>query len=138
MHFTEYAEGPFLGLRPHRENHVEVLQNFIDGDVDICVNPADPDCPFMLASQPGTAIVNCHGSLSVIDGGAVSFGASSIEPAPTRPMIANSCAREKKQFHSHEAIFILADVQIREKLISRLFLTGLLAAIERTSTAARP
>ena len=28
-----------------------------------------------------------------------------------------SKAREKKRFHSHEAIFILADVQIREKLI---------------------
>ena len=52
----------------------------------------------MLGSQPGTAIVNCHGSLCVIDGGAVSFGASSIEPAPTRPMIANSAPARKNNF----------------------------------------
>jgi hypothetical protein len=41
--FTEYSERTFLRLRPHRENHVEVLQNFIDGDVYICVDPADSD-----------------------------------------------------------------------------------------------
>jgi hypothetical protein len=37
--------------------------------------------PSMLGIKPGTAIVNCQGSLCVIDGGAVSLGASSIEPA---------------------------------------------------------
>src|SRR5881398_13441 len=60
--------------------------------------PRIPIVPFVLASQPGTAIVKCHGSLSVIDGGAVSFGASSIEPAPTRPMIANTAAARKNNF----------------------------------------
>jgi hypothetical protein len=52
----------------------------------------------MLAIQPGAAIVNCHGSLSVIDGGAVSFDASSSEPAPTRPMIANIAPARKNNF----------------------------------------
>jgi hypothetical protein len=51
--------------------------------------------PFVLASQPGIAMVNCHGSLSVIDGGAVSFGASSTEPAPARPISANTAAAKK-------------------------------------------
>ena len=45
--------------------------------------------PFVLGSQPGIAMVNCHGSLYVIDGGAVSFGASSIEPARRKPTTAN-------------------------------------------------
>lgn len=50
-YFAEYSEWTFLRLRPHRENHVEVLQNFIDRDVYICVDPADPDCPIH-ARQP--------------------------------------------------------------------------------------
>src|SRR5438093_13728176 len=41
--FTVYSEGTPLCLRPHRENPVEVLQNFVDGDVYIRVNPSDPD-----------------------------------------------------------------------------------------------
>src|SRR4029077_3657574 len=60
--------------------------------------PRTPIVPFMLASQPGAAIVNCHGSLSVIVGAAVSFGASSSEPAPTRPMIANTAPARKSNF----------------------------------------
>src|SRR5205823_12566068 len=59
------------------------------------LTPRTPIVPFMLASQPGTAIVNCHGSLCVIVGGATSFGASSIEPASTRPMIAKTAPARK-------------------------------------------
>jgi hypothetical protein len=59
------------------------------------LTPRTPIVPLTLDSQPGAAMVNCHGSLSVIDGGAVSFGASSIEPAPTRPMIANTAPARK-------------------------------------------
>src|SRR5206468_5427920 len=43
-HFTEYSEGTFLCLDPPRQNRVKMLQNFGDGDVDVCVNPVDPDC----------------------------------------------------------------------------------------------
>src|SRR5438093_13736784 len=60
--------------------------------------PFIPIVPSMPAIQPGAAMVNCHGSLSVIGGGAVSFGASSIEPAPTRPMIANTAAVRQDNF----------------------------------------
>ena len=44
-HFTEYSEGSFLCLRPPRQNRVKMLQNFGDGDVDICIDPADSDRP---------------------------------------------------------------------------------------------
>src|SRR5207247_8710348 len=60
--------------------------------------PLIPIVPSMPAIQPGAAMVNCHGSLSVIDGGAVSFGASSIEPPPTRPLIANTAPARKDNF----------------------------------------
>ena len=42
-HFTEYSEGSFLCLDPPRQNRVKMLQNFGDGDVDICIDPADSD-----------------------------------------------------------------------------------------------
>src|SRR4029077_20396730 len=57
-----------------------------------------PIVPFMLDSQPGTAMVNCHGSLSVTDRGAVSFGASTSEPAPTRPLIASTAPARTNNF----------------------------------------
>ena len=50
-HFTEYSEGSFLCLDPPRQNRVKMLQNFGDGDVDVRVNPTDPDCP-VEARQP--------------------------------------------------------------------------------------
>src|SRR5439155_6571258 len=62
------------------------------------LTPRTPIVPFMLASQPGAAIVNCHGSLCVIVGGAVSFGCSSNEPALIRPTIANSAPVKKSSF----------------------------------------
>ena len=40
-HFTVDSEGTFLCLRPRCENHVEVLQNLADADVDICVDAPD-------------------------------------------------------------------------------------------------
>src|SRR6266513_3445111 len=52
--------------------------------------PLIPIVPSMPAIQPGAAIVKCQGSLSVIVGCVVSFGASSIEPASTLPTAANS------------------------------------------------
>ena len=44
-HFTEYSEGSFLRLDPRRKNRVKMLQNFGDGDVDICIDTADSDRP---------------------------------------------------------------------------------------------
>ena len=52
--------------------------------------------PFKLASQPGAAIVNCHGSLSVMLGGAVSFGYSSNVPALREEMNADAAPANKK------------------------------------------
>src|SRR5947207_6833668 len=54
------------------------------------LTPRIPIVPSNPASQPGAAIVNCQGSLSVIDGGAVSLGASSSDPATTGPTTASS------------------------------------------------
>ena len=44
-HFTEYSEGSFLCLDPPRQNRVKMLQNFGDGDVNICIDTADSDRP---------------------------------------------------------------------------------------------
>jgi hypothetical protein len=74
----------------------------------------------MLASQPGAAIVNCHGSLSVIVGGAVSFGASSIEPAPTWPMIANSAPARKNNFILMKRFLPSATCKSEKKINCRL------------------
>src|SRR5206468_3832289 len=41
--FTIYSEWTFLRLHPCRQNRVKMLQNFGDGDVDVCVNPANPE-----------------------------------------------------------------------------------------------
>ena len=81
--FAVYSERTFSRLRPGQENHVKVLKNFVDvtGTSIFASTPRTPIVPFVLGSQPGIAIVNCQGALSVIDGGAVSLGASSIEPA---------------------------------------------------------
>jgi hypothetical protein len=58
--------------------------------------PRTPMVPFKLASQPGAAIVNCHGSLSVMLGGAVSFGYSSNVPALREEMNADAAPANKK------------------------------------------
>src|SRR5438477_5343689 len=42
-YFTVYSKRAFLRFSTHRENHVEVLQDFVEADVDICVDPADSD-----------------------------------------------------------------------------------------------
>src|SRR5262249_33462453 len=42
-YFAVYSERTLLGLRPHRENHVKVLQDFVDGNIYVCVNPAHAD-----------------------------------------------------------------------------------------------
>src|SRR5438093_5287157 len=57
--------------------------------------PRIPIVPSKLASQPGAAIVNCHGSLCVIVGGAASFGGSSSVPAFALPTAANTAPENK-------------------------------------------
>jgi len=52
----------------------------------------------MLASQPGAAIVNCHGSLCEIVGGAVSFGCNSSVPAAKQPATPNIAAEKENNF----------------------------------------
>ena len=47
------------------------------------------------------AIVNCHGSLCVIDGGVVSFGCSPNLPAANGGMAADVAPANKKQPHFH-------------------------------------
>src|SRR5206468_5718653 len=42
-YFAVYSERAFLRFSTHRENHIEVLQNFVDRDVYIGVNPANPN-----------------------------------------------------------------------------------------------
>src|SRR4029453_15854824 len=42
-HFTKYSEGSFLCLHPPRQNRVKMLQNFGDGDINICVDSAHPN-----------------------------------------------------------------------------------------------
>src|SRR5215475_937432 len=58
--------------------------------------PRTPIVPSMLGIKPGTAMVNCHGSLWVIVGGAVSLGCSSSVPAATEPMNADAAPANKK------------------------------------------
>jgi hypothetical protein len=53
--------------------------------------------PFHESLQKVIPVVIC-GPCMTIDGGAVSFGARSIEPASTRPMIANSVPARKNNF----------------------------------------
>src|SRR6267154_595356 len=50
-YFTVYSERPFPRFRPRRKNHVKVLQDFANRDIDICVNPADSNRP-VHARQP--------------------------------------------------------------------------------------
>ena len=40
---TIYSERTFLGLHPRRQHEVKVLQNFRDGDINICVDSAHPN-----------------------------------------------------------------------------------------------
>src|SRR5947199_6094628 len=42
-YFAVYSKRAFLRFSAHRENHVEMLQNLVKADVDICVDPADSD-----------------------------------------------------------------------------------------------
>src|SRR6266545_2417884 len=43
-YFTVYSEWTFLRFSSHSENHVEMLQNLVKANVDICVDSADSDC----------------------------------------------------------------------------------------------
>src|SRR6266487_691902 len=62
------------------------------------LTPRTPIVPSRLANQPGAAMVKCHGSLSVIDGGAVSLGWSSIVPATRRPATTNAATAKQSGF----------------------------------------
>src|SRR4051812_34618773 len=42
-YFTVYSKRAFLRFSTHRENHVEMLQNLVEANVDICIDPADSD-----------------------------------------------------------------------------------------------
>src|SRR5439155_9929822 len=42
-YFAVYSKRAFLRFSAHRENHIEMLQNLVKADVDICVDPADSD-----------------------------------------------------------------------------------------------
>ena len=109
-HFTGYSEGPFLRLGTHRKNHVEVLQNFIDGDVYICVDPADPDCPIHARQSTGRRDGKLPGFTLGDRWGRGLLRRQFYRTCSDTPDDCEHCAREKKQFHSHEAIFTLADV----------------------------
>src|SRR5205809_6981475 len=80
------------------------------------LTPRIPIVPFRLASQPGAAIVNCQGSLSVIDGGATSFGVYGSDPAKRSGAERTAAAPAKKNhFSLMEHDFIVVDAEIREK-----------------------
>src|SRR6266480_403123 len=98
------------------------------------LTPRIPIVPFRLASQPGAAIVNCHGSLSVIDGGAASFGASSIEPAPTLPMIANTAPARKKNLILMWPILSSPSAKSEKKINCRLIDPHDLGALETSAS----
>src|SRR5215475_7513675 len=88
--FSIHSERAFPRLRSHRENHVKMLQDLVEANVYVRVTPRTPMVPSMLGIKPGTAIVNCHGSLWVMLGGAVSFGCRSNVPAAKEPMVAEA------------------------------------------------
>jgi hypothetical protein len=52
-YFAEYSERTFLRLRPRRKNHVEMLQNLVEADVDICVDSTDSDRPVQARHPTG-------------------------------------------------------------------------------------
>src|SRR5262249_62430973 len=58
--------------------------------------PRTPIVPLMLGIKPGTARVNCHGSLSVMLGGAVSFGCNSKDPARAGAAVSAAAAEMNK------------------------------------------
>ena len=109
-HFTEYSEGTFSCLRPRCKNHVEVLQNFIDGDVYICVDPADPDCPIHARQSTGRRDGKLPGFTLGDRWGRGLLRRQFYRTCPDTPDDCEYRAGEKKQFHFHEANFTLADV----------------------------
>src|SRR5207249_2306431 len=42
-YFTVYSKWAFLRFSTHGENHIEMLQNLVEADVDICIDSADSD-----------------------------------------------------------------------------------------------
>src|SRR5882724_8108549 len=82
------------------------------------LTPRTPIVPSMLASQPGDAIVNCHGSLSVIDGGAPSFGASSTVPAVALPTAASSALAKKNNLILTGVDSMVTEAQTPRKFLS--------------------
>ena len=52
-YFAVYSKGAFLRFSTHRENHIQMLENLIEADVDICVDPADSDRPVQARHPTG-------------------------------------------------------------------------------------
>src|SRR6266481_332335 len=102
--FTIYSERTFLRLHPPRQNRVKMLQNFGDGDVDVCVNPANPDCAVCARQptghcdrkMPRLCLSNCRWRAFL-----------RLELHRARPKTANGChhcSREEKESYPHEPI----------------------------------
>jgi hypothetical protein len=89
------------------------------------LTPRTPIVPSNPAIQPGAAIVNCHGSLCVIDGGAVSFGCSSTVPALRGPSSANAAPANNSN------LIIMYGLSVADVLI----VIGLCSLIERDFAA---
>jgi hypothetical protein len=82
------------------------------------LTPRTPIVPFMLASQPGAAIVNCHGSLCVIVRGAVSLGASSREPARRGATVANVAAAKNNNLNLMRRFLLSPTSKTEKKFLS--------------------
>src|SRR5437762_1091633 len=58
-YFAVYSKGAFLRFSTHRENHIQMLENLIEADVDICVDSADSNRAIQARGPTGS----CDGKL---------------------------------------------------------------------------
>src|SRR5690349_2145761 len=58
-YFTVYSEWAFPSFSTRRENHVEVLQDLVETDVDVCVHAANSNC----ATHPSKPTRRCDSKL---------------------------------------------------------------------------
>src|SRR5438874_6417786 len=107
-YFAVYSEWTFLRFSTHRENHVEVLQDLVEANVDICVDSADSD----RAVQPRhpTRRGNCKLPWLIL-GNCGWRGSLRLELQRARLENASNCehcAREEKRFCIHRSILWLS------------------------------
>src|SRR5207249_5390729 len=88
--------------------------------------PRTPIVPFVLASQPGIAIVRCHGSLCVIVGGGASFDVSYVSGPARRTGAEKKMVAIKKRLTIR---FIKVDWFILVQLSG--FVSGFVSAREK-------